>query len=71
MVMIKMEAKERIKQFNRMVTQDDDDVLFIERLKASGFSEEQIVKIIDVMEGICHECWDNDKGCHCWDDSLR
>ena len=42
--------------------------LFIQRLVTEGFDDEQILKVIGVVDRTCMICYDGDKGCQCWND---
>ena len=41
--------------------------LLVHRLRGR-FGDADISFILDVIIGICHECWDSDRGCYCWND---
>lgn len=43
-----------------------DNSRFVDRLIISGFSTEQIITILQTVESVCHECWDSDSDCQCW-----
>ena len=47
-------------------------VLFIERLQNAGFRDDDIKKILNIMNTTCNYCWDTDtsswKRCHCSND---
>lgn len=38
------------------------------RLTIAGFTPEQIQTIREISESVCHDCMENDAGCHCWND---
>ncbi len=42
-------------------------VLFVEKLKPH-LSDAQIKSVLEVIEDICTECWDNVKRCSCFRD---
>lgn len=44
-------------------------VLLVERLQIAQFSNEQVARIVEIIDETCHECWDAPRGCRCWDDS--
>jgi len=41
------------------------DVLFVDRLRAAGFVDEQIATVIGIVETICTHCWENERPCYC------
>lgn len=47
---------------------DTYNILFVRRLKDAGLSRKQIESVIDIMNGICHYCWNADPDCQCWND---
>lgn len=34
----------------------------------ANFSNEEIEKIEQIIESVCHHCWDAPNGCQCWND---
>lgn len=43
----------------------------VEELRKMGGTDEEILKIAQVLESTCHECWRadlTDGDCYCWDD---
>ena len=56
-----------IKDWNREHSGRDNSV-FVDRLVIGGLTDEQIVMVLQVLESVCHECWDDDLGCQCWND---
>jgi hypothetical protein len=63
---IGMTPDEHIKKWNEDRL-NGESTLFTERLK-SGLTMAQICFVLDTLDGICHDCWDRDKGCQCWND---
>lgn len=59
-----MTPEEVIKEFNG----SGEDRLFVEKLRAAGLNNVQIAAVIKALETTCQECWDNENGCHCWND---
>lgn len=41
------------------------DILFVKKLKQSGFYESQIERILQVIEKTCTHCWDGSDTCCC------
>jgi len=48
---------------------DRGTLLFLERLRGAGFNDREIESILGILDGICHDCWNDDDGCRCWDES--
>lgn len=42
--------------------------MFTELLTAGGLTQAQILVVLAAVGGVCHDCWDEDPGCRCWDD---
>jgi hypothetical protein len=38
---------------------------FVESLSGLGFSNQEILKILGVVDGVCHRCWNSKGGCGC------
>jgi hypothetical protein len=43
-------------------------LLFVQRLKDRGFTDEEILKIVIEFENICPYCFDGNRKCKCWND---
>jgi len=61
-------AEERIATWQREHSYHEPELLFIKWLRMV-LEPRDIANALEVVEGICHECWDNYSGCRCWDDS--
>lgn len=60
-------AAERIQQWQASAGGGN---LFIDRLRAKGFTEEQIADFLDVLDTICPQCFDEDRlNSTCWNDT--
>jgi len=44
------------------------DPLVVERLRELGMDDDMIAAVIEIVDDTCPHCWDNHRGCHCWDD---
>jgi len=42
--------------------------LLVKKLRHQGFTNDQIVQIVEAVGSTCKECWDADYGCSCWRD---
>ena len=40
------------------------ELLVVRRLLAY-FTESQVEKIIEIIDSVCHECWDDNTPCYC------
>lgn len=59
--------KEIIKKWNKDNIYTEKSKL-TEDLIAIGLSDEQIIKVLYVIDHICIYCWDNSVGCQCCND---
>lgn len=59
-------AADKIKEWSKDLS-GSDEVLFVKRLR-DFLSDHEIVLVLNVLDGICKECWDSDSGCQCWND---
>lgn len=52
-----------------MITDIEDlkETVFTNRLKEKDFSDDQVVKILSCLIGLCMHCLDDDESCRCWD----
>jgi len=41
--------------------------LFSRRLLAK-LTREQVLYVWEILDETCHNCWDADSGCQCWND---
>lgn len=63
-----LSPKQVIDKFNKKHHAKTGDVLFIERLRKSGFTEKQMASIVEALDGLCYECFCKARWCLCWDD---
>jgi hypothetical protein len=64
------QAKDKIAEFNNDHGHSrEKDVLLVRKLRKSGLNDEQIAAVLTAIGDVCHECWDSERGCRCWDDS--
>jgi hypothetical protein len=45
-----------------------DDSLFVNMLKEHGFTNKQVIIVLNAIDSVCHHCWDNNPKCQCWND---
>lgn len=45
-----------------------EDPLLIARLRENGFTQSQILDILNVYASVCGHCYDEDSDCQCWND---
>ena len=64
------EAEERIATWQNEHSNhpDEPELLLIQWLRMV-LEPRDIANALEVLGGICHECWDSYTGCRCWDDS--
>ena len=63
-----MTADETVQEFNTHYGHGPNDCLFVARLRERGLTTEHIAAVIEVLEGICDGCMNNDIGCYCRND---
>ena len=44
------------------------DTKFVQQLRDRGFEGPDLQDIVEIVTGTCHECWDDDRKCQCWND---
>lgn len=63
------EAIKTIARFNSDYYHKNSDVLLVKKLKDKGLSVIQIAAVIETLESICKECFDDERPCACsWDE---
>jgi hypothetical protein len=64
-----MDSKKIIEDFNRSHNYGSaKDCFFVEQLRTGGLTDEQIAVTLNVVDNTCHECWNAEAGCQCWND---
>lgn len=63
-----MSDYDKIIEWNRDTAFKNDSKLTTD-LTEAGFTNKQILLIIEIIDGTCSHCWDGDDTCKCWDDS--
>lgn len=46
----------------------DEEVELVERFRKLGLTDFQIAGVLKIIDNTCHHCWDNERGCQCWND---
>ena len=54
-------------QLGQLQIPDDYEPLLVRRLR-EFFGTEDIVRILEILNTTCLECWDAPSRCRCWDD---
>jgi ribosomal protein S24E len=57
----------KIKEWNARHYPGDKDILFVQKLKEK-FNDEDIEKILQIIDDVCHYCWNEPDHCQCWND---
>ena len=60
-----IESAQILKQFNVAYLAGEEELLLLRKLKLNGFSQDQIVKIVDVLIGVCPHCYNGERSCAC------
>lgn len=42
--------------------------LLVQRLRALGLDDEEILSVQATIDNTCNHCWDAGNGCQCWND---
>jgi len=42
--------------------------LFVDRLRIQDIDDSTIMFVLLALDSVCHECFDNNAGCQCWND---
>ena len=40
--------------------------VFVKQLRNSGFADYMIEKILDILDGLCTDCWNKETQCSCY-----
>lgn len=44
-----------------------DECLLIKMLRGK-MNEERVMEVLEILDEVCHECWDEESPCSCWND---
>lgn len=42
--------------------------LIVTKLRDAGYRPDQMLEILTIISGTCKHCWDEERGCQCWND---
>ena len=56
--------KDYVKDWCKEVSQREENV-FVTKLRIEGFNYIRIAQILQVIKGVCNDCWDTEGRCYC------